>query len=88
MRQDFLSLLLLSCVSLPVIVRSNFIDSRTHKDYKLRQTDGKRLELVMSDEFETPGRSFAPGEDPVFEALYKPDDTNEAIQFCKFSCYD
>lgn len=76
-------IVVLASLSIIATVCGNFIDSRTHKEYKFRQKDGKKLELVMSDEFETPGRSFGPGEDPVFEALHKPDDTNEAIEFCE-----
>ena len=35
----------------------------------------------MSDEFEIPGRSFAKGDDEIFEALERPDDSNQAINF-------
>eukprot|EP01036_Dinobryon_divergens_P023593 gene23593-31955_t len=35
----------------------------------------------MSDEFNTDGRKFNHGSDKLFEALQKPDHTNEAIQF-------
>lgn len=40
------------------------------------------LQLVMSDEFNTEGRSFAKGQDSRFEAVEKPDNSNQAIQFC------
>lgn len=33
------------------------------------KTKGKKLKLVFSDEFNTPGRSFYPGEDPFWEAV-------------------
>lgn len=33
------------------------------------KTSGKKLKLVFSDEFETDGRSFYPGEDPFWEAV-------------------
>lgn len=36
----------------------------TKKDY-----DGKTLELVFSDEFSTPGRTFYDGDDPYFQAM-------------------
>jgi beta-glucanase (GH16 family) len=49
----------------------------------LRRKDKRQLHLVMSDEFNVNGREFHPGKDPLFEALQKPDYTNEAIQFCK-----
>jgi len=46
-----------------------------------RYHDGKHMSLVFSDEFNDDGRGFGPGEDDVFEAIEKPDDTNQAIQF-------
>ena len=46
-----------------------------------RRHDGRKLKLVMSDEFEKGGRTFGPGEDGVFEAVEKPDDSNQAMQF-------
>lgn len=49
-----------------------------------RKSDGRVLTLVMSDEFEVAGRQFGKGKDKLFEAIEKPDNTNEAIQFCKF----
>jgi hypothetical protein len=65
---------------------NNMIDQKTPALFqsKLRQKDGKRLKLVMSDEFSSSGRTFRAGDDPIFEAVHKPDDTNEAIEFCKF----
>ncbi|KAJ7071182.1 beta-glucan synthesis-associated [Mycena amicta] len=33
------------------------------------QSPGDELQLVFSDEFETPGRSFYPGDDPFWEAV-------------------
>ena len=48
--------------------------------------DGSTLQLVMSDEFTRDGRSFAKGQDPLFEAVEKPDNSNEAIQFCNDTC--
>lgn len=61
------------------------IDTTTSQELwtKIRKTDGRELTLVMSDEFETPGRLFSKGKDKLFEAIQKPDYTNEAIQFCK-----
>ena len=46
-----------------------------------RHRDGATLALVFSDEFEAPGRSFGADDDPTFEALEKPDYSNQAIQF-------
>lgn len=48
----------------------------------VRKFDGKVLQLVMSDEFNVDGRSFEKGQDDVFEAVTKPDEANEAMQFC------
>ena len=31
--------------------------------------DGQEYQLIFSDEFETPGRSFYPGDDPFWEAV-------------------
>jgi beta-glucan synthesis-associated protein KRE6 len=31
--------------------------------------DGSDLQLVFSDEFNTPGRTFYPGDDPYWEAV-------------------
>ena len=33
---------------------------------------GKKMKLVMSDEYSRDGRGFAPGQDLIFEALEKP----------------
>jgi hypothetical protein len=76
-------LVLFSVFLMVLMTFGNYIDSRTHNDYKARKRDGKKLELVFSDEFETPGRSFRKGHDPVFEALFNPDNTNEGLEFCK-----
>eukprot|EP00598_Pedospumella_elongata_P002282 CAMPEP_0184971486 /NCGR_PEP_ID=MMETSP1098-20130426/3712_1 /TAXON_ID=89044 /ORGANISM="Spumella elongata, Strain CCAP 955/1" /LENGTH=503 /DNA_ID=CAMNT_0027493617 /DNA_START=31 /DNA_END=1542 /DNA_ORIENTATION=- len=59
------------------------IDSYTSvESYSVtRKTDGRQLSLVMSDEFEVDGRQFGKGKDKLFEAIEKPDNTNEAIQF-------
>lgn len=59
-----------------------YIDSSTPVKSRIRRKDGKRLQLVMSDEFNEEGRNFASSNDPFFEAVEKPDNTNEAIQFC------
>jgi hypothetical protein len=59
------------------------IDPDTKVKTVRRRKDGTNLKLVFSDEFNVEGRSFEPGKDPHFEAVEKPDDTNQAIQFCK-----
>ncbi|THV05200.1 glycoside hydrolase family 16 protein [Dendrothele bispora CBS 962.96] len=46
------------------------IDADTPTDaYTRTGTDGKKYNLVFSDEFENPGRSFYPGDDPFWEAV-------------------
>ncbi len=51
----------------------------------LRIADGAELQLVMSDEFNLDGRRFGPDSDEeLFQAVHKPDLTNDAIQFCTF----
>ena len=48
----------------------NLIDPATPKDvYSRAGLDGHDYELVFSDEFNTPGRSFYPGDDPFWEAV-------------------
>lgn len=71
---------------------TTLIDKDTQeKDYKRERKDIKKaismekkiLSLVFSDEFEVEGRGFSGSEDPFFQAIRKPDTSNEAIQFCK-----
>lgn len=46
------------------------IDRDTPDNAKTRTgTDGKQYNLVFSDEFETAGRTFWPGDDPYWEAV-------------------
>ena len=42
--------------------------------------DGRSFDLVFSDEFNTPGRSFDDGHDDRWTALHKNDYTNNALQ--------
>lgn len=42
--------------------------------------DGRVFELVMSDEFNVPGRTFDDGHDPAWTAIHKNDYTNTALQ--------
>ena len=60
------------------------IDVDTIPTTLIRKRDQAVLELVMSDEFTVDGRSFAKGDDDVFEAQQRPDDINQGIAFCKF----
>ncbi|GAB9469696.1 hypothetical protein Gpo141_00006966 [Globisporangium polare] len=41
---------------------------------------GRKWELVMSDEFNTPDRSFKPGEDHLWTSIEKPDGVNGALE--------
>jgi len=43
--------------------------------------DGRIFDLVFSDEFNKPGRSFNDGHDPAWTAIHKDDYTNTALQF-------
>eukprot|EP00565_Helicotheca_tamesis_P009340 CAMPEP_0185734316 /NCGR_PEP_ID=MMETSP1171-20130828/22123_1 /TAXON_ID=374046 /ORGANISM="Helicotheca tamensis, Strain CCMP826" /LENGTH=636 /DNA_ID=CAMNT_0028404277 /DNA_START=32 /DNA_END=1942 /DNA_ORIENTATION=- len=44
-------------------------------------TKGRKYNLVMSDEFELPGREFGDGKDPKWTALEKNDYTNDALHY-------
>ncbi|CAI5721322.1 unnamed protein product [Peronospora effusa] len=41
---------------------------------------GRKWHLVMSDEFNTPNRSFRPGDDHIWTSLEKPDGVNGALE--------
>lgn len=48
----------------------SLIDPQTPQSVRTRTgADGKKYNLVYSDEFETEGRTFYPGEDPFWEAV-------------------
>mmetsp|Transcript_22389 Transcript_22389/g.52780 ORF Transcript_22389/g.52780 Transcript_22389/m.52780 type:complete len:761 (-) Transcript_22389:70-2352(-) len=55
---------------------AGFIDMDTPLNKRTTKSlvDGSVYHLVMSDEFNTPNRSFTDGHDPVWTALDKPDD--------------
>ena len=54
-----------------MIGNHGLIDLDTPKDAYTKQSfrDGSDLQLVFSDEFNTPGRTFYPGDDPYWEAV-------------------
>ena len=53
---------------IPDLPMKRLIDSDTPEDALSRiGTDGKTYNLVFSDEFETDGRTFYPGDDPYWE---------------------
>eukprot|EP00600_Ochromonadales_sp_CCMP1393_P003710 CAMPEP_0174993998 /NCGR_PEP_ID=MMETSP0004_2-20121128/23383_1 /TAXON_ID=420556 /ORGANISM="Ochromonas sp., Strain CCMP1393" /LENGTH=562 /DNA_ID=CAMNT_0016248169 /DNA_START=58 /DNA_END=1746 /DNA_ORIENTATION=- len=74
---------LLLLIGTLTLVSSSLVDKATDAKFLTtkRRQDGKHLKLVMSDEFTEDGRSFEKGKDPNFEAVHKPDNTNEAMQF-------
>ncbi len=63
----------------------DWIDKDTAIITRISDRDGRKMNLVASDEFRIPGRRFEKGQDSMFEAITKPDDTNDSLQFCKFS---
>ncbi|GAB9477368.1 Beta-glucan synthesis-associated protein, partial [Globisporangium polare] len=58
-----------------------WVDSETPDDRQVYVSSrGDNWELVMSDEFNTPNRSFKPGEDHMWTSLEKPDGVNAALE--------
>jgi hypothetical protein len=53
-------------------------DRQTYSTSRYEGTS--KWSLVMSDEFNEPGRSFRPGEDHVWTSLEKPDGVNAALE--------
>lgn len=73
-----------SWISIPVVrMKSAQVDPATVVGRLRRFQDDKILHLVMSDEFEERGRSFARGLDPLFETADIPDYSNESMQYCE-----
>ena len=64
-------------------IDTRLIDPGTTLHTKSRPKDGTILHLMASDEFNDDGRAFGKGMDQMWEAITKPDNTNEALQFCK-----
>ncbi|KAI9718197.1 MAG: hypothetical protein M1812_004187 [Candelaria pacifica] len=51
-------------------IRTSLIDPTTPKSAMTKTAaDGKKLNLVFSDEFNTPGRTFYPGDDPYWQGV-------------------
>lgn len=69
-----------AAASMPSAVRGGWIDPDTPEEFRTTKSllDGSEYRLVMSDEFETPGRTFADGHDPTWTALDKSDDDYSA----------
>ncbi|KAI9911461.1 hypothetical protein PsorP6_009732 [Peronosclerospora sorghi] len=58
-----------------------WVDVATPDSALTHQTSrGQTWSLIMSDEFETPGRSFEAGKDHMWTAMDKPDGVNSALQ--------
>uniref|UniRef100_K3X0I5 GH16 domain-containing protein n=1 Tax=Globisporangium ultimum (strain ATCC 200006 / CBS 805.95 / DAOM BR144) TaxID=431595 RepID=K3X0I5_GLOUD len=58
-----------------------WVDPATPTDrWTSTSSRGRVWELVMSDEFNTPGRSFKPGQDHLWTSLEKPDGVNGALE--------
>mmetsp|Transcript_23039 Transcript_23039/g.45542 ORF Transcript_23039/g.45542 Transcript_23039/m.45542 type:complete len:502 (-) Transcript_23039:357-1862(-) len=73
---------------LPASTRSSplssiWVDPDTPSDAFVSKIMGqdKPYELVMSDEFNRPGRSFVDGRDPKWTALDRPDTVNDPLQY-------
>jgi len=66
-------------------VEAGWVDPDSPKDVQMTKPltpgDGRRYELVFSDEFETQGRTFKDGEDPRWTAINKNDYTNSALHY-------
>jgi len=58
------------CPKIPSIGNFGLIDLETPKEAFVKHShrDGSKMVLVFSDEFNTDGRSFYPGDDPYWEA--------------------
>ncbi|ETI53612.1 hypothetical protein F443_03476 [Phytophthora nicotianae P1569] len=58
-----------------------WVDPETpHERYTWKTSRGHTWDLVMSDEFNTPGRSFRPGDDHLWTSIEKPDGVNDAME--------
>jgi beta-glucanase (GH16 family) len=58
-----------------------WVDPATPKSrYKYTTSRGREWELVMSDEFNMPNRSFRPGDDHIWTSIEKPDGVNDALE--------
>lgn len=83
-RQHARMLQVLAVLLQTFLVHCYKIDPDTEPTTIIRRRDKAELQLVMSDEFTLDGRSFAKGDDDVFEAQHRPDDINQAISFCEW----
>ena len=56
------------------------MNARTTRSH-VEEFKEESFELVMSDEFNVPGRKFTDGSDPMWTALDKNDYTNDALHY-------
>ncbi|MCJ1243946.1 hypothetical protein MMC30_001143 [Trapelia coarctata] len=71
-------------------LRTGLIDPDTPSSAMTKTSvDGTTLKLVFSDEFNTPGRTFYPGDDPYWTAWYDPDavTTNNGVLEIRFDAF-
>ena len=81
---QLLSIILqLHLLALPLVAAKTWLDPETSSAALKTKSlvDGRTFDLVFSDEFEVPFRTFHDGHDPRWTALHKNDYTNEALQF-------
>ncbi|KAI9912071.1 hypothetical protein PsorP6_009751 [Peronosclerospora sorghi] len=58
-----------------------WVDPETPEEHHVYiSSRGHQWDLVMSDEFNTPNRSFRPGDDHLWTSLEKPDGVNGALE--------
>ncbi|TDH72608.1 hypothetical protein CCR75_001017 [Bremia lactucae] len=58
-----------------------WVDPDTPEEhYSWTTSRGDTWDLVMSDEFNIPGRSFRPGDDHMWTSIEKPDGVNDAME--------
>ena len=66
-----------------IYIKGGWIDKDTN--HKVKETisyvDGRKYNLVFSDEFNVEGRKFHDGQDPRWTSIHKDDYTNFALQF-------
>lgn len=61
---------------------TSFMDVETPPSaYYSESSRGETWKLVMSDEFNTPGRDFRAGKDSLWTALEMPDGVNSALEY-------
>ncbi|TYZ66552.1 hypothetical protein PybrP1_003979, partial [[Pythium] brassicae (nom. inval.)] len=58
-----------------------WVDPDTPEDRQVyKSSRGEEWHLIMSDEFNTPNRSFKPGDDHMWTSIDKPDGVNAALE--------